>query len=478
MAIFNSKIITCVEISDGYIKLIQISSKAEASKVTTCAFKEFSPSEPEAGLKAFQEVLREHNIRPKELILSIPRQLVTTKNLRLPSQNPQEIDEMAGFQAVKQIPYSKEDILYGFNLIEVDSEGYSKVLLVICHKDVVDKPLDILTRAGLMPLKVTLSSFGILNWLNLNEELKQYSETSPVAVIDCDSLTSDIVIGYKGKLVYTRGLTFGVSEGGAYSQRLIDEIDRSFSMYEKESEMPRPTEAIFTGMISELTRSKEEIGRSLNMKVSFLGSFENVPSELAPQSQPFTALASFSSLIGAPGQEAVDLLPKAIKTTTTMRTKKRQLVMSLVLLSIIILVLSSLVWNKMHQKQLLLKVLELRLKDTSPVASEAERMRAATEIIRSQLKKKTEALDVLNELHKIVPPQIYLALYTYDNEKVELKGTSEVLSDVFKLVTILENSPYFQNVEVRYATKRKISNQEFVDFEISCPLSRNAKGGR
>ncbi len=70
-----------------------------------------------------------------------------------------------------------------------------------------------------------------------------------------------------------------------------------------------------------------------------------------------------------------------------------------------------------------------------------------------------------------MPPQIYLALYTYEEDRVDLKGTATVLSDVFKFVTILENSPYFQNVEVRYATKRKIGDQELVDFEISCPLS-------
>lgn len=476
MAIFNHKIITSVEISDRYIKLLQISSRGTETKVIACVFKELSTTDPEACATVLEGILKEYNIKPKDLVLTIPRQSVTIRNIKLPSQNLREIDEMVGFQAVKQIPYPREEIAYGYNIFGVDSERYSKIILVICHRDATERPIGILNNCGLNPTKVTLSSFGLLNWFTLNSELKERSKGSPIILVDCDIGSSDIAIAYDDKLIYTRGLTFGSAEGQRYHEKLADEIDKTLPIYAKETQAARPKEAVFTGIISELAHSKGELERALNMKVDFIDSFMHIPLNISSIFQPNVTLASYSSLIGtAIGPEEVDLLPKALKLTKVAMTKKKELAISSILALVVILLVSFVIWSKINQNVNSLRRLELKLSDTTPLASKIEKMRLASDVIKSQLSKKSEALDVLNELHKIVPPQIYLALYTYEEDKVELKGTANVLSDVFKLVTILENSPYFQNVEVRYATKRKIGKQELVDFEITCPLSPNAK---
>lgn len=462
LPIFNSNITTAVEISKKYIKVVQVTTAGTEVKVTASSLKEYPASDNAAAAKALQQILKEHNIKPKNLILSIPRQYVTTKNLRLPSRDSREIDEMSGFQAVKQIPYPKEEIVYGSYVIGIDAEGYSKVMLTICHRDVIEGPLAILRECGLMPTRVTLSSFGLLNWFNLKGDLRKRSEALPIILVECNNDSSDIAVVHKGKLIYTRGLTFGSNEAEGYAERLAEEINKTLPVYEKETEAGRPAEALFTGNITEPERSKSVLEASLNMRVECIGSFEGGPQ------------ASYSSVLGAGlGLEGVDLLPKELKAAKEAKTKKNELIVSAALLLAVITALSFVVWNKMHQKTVALKTAESRLKEITPEAQKIEKMRLAAEVIKSQSKKKSEALDVLSELHKIVPPQIYLSMYNYDEEKVELKGTASVLSDVFRLVTTLENSPYFQNVQVRYATKRQIGGQEFVDFEIACPLSAN-----
>ena len=45
------------------------------------------------------------------------------------------------------------------------------------------------------------------------------------------------------------------------------------------------------------------------------------------------------------------------------------------------------------------------------------------------------------------------------------------LSSVFKLLPILEESPYFKNVKINYANKRTFKHKEFADFEIVCALT-------
>lgn len=476
MSIFKRRITTSIEISDTYIKVIQILPKGQSEKVIACVFKEFSPEDPDAPGEELKKLLKEHNIKPLNVVLTIPRQSVTTKILKLPSQNPLEISEMAGFQATKQIPYPKEEIAYGFNVIGVDPQGYSSVMLVICHKDVIERPLGILRGRGINPAKVTLSSFGLLNWFNLNSELRKKSESSPLILVDYDKASVDIAIVYMGKLLYTRGLTFGPSEGENNFAGLRSEIGKTLNSYEKESETIRADEAVFTGNISGLSGLKGELERSMDMKVEIVDPFGRVPLNIASSRyREHIARTSYSSLIGAAvGGEEVDLIPKALKISRAAGIKKKKLAI-LAILSIAVIASASLtVWNKIHQRQLALETLESELKDIAPAAEEIEKMRLSSEVIKSQLSKKSEASDILSELYKIVPPDIYLVLFAYEDEKVELKGTASVLSDVFKLVTILENSAYFQNVKVRYATKRKIGGEELIDFEISCPMGSTA----
>jgi Tfp pilus assembly PilM family ATPase/Tfp pilus assembly protein PilN len=466
-------ITTAVEISKKYIKVVQLTAAGAEVKVTSCVLKEYPPADNAAAAQALQQALKEHNIKTKNVFLSIPRQYVTTKSLRLPSQDPREINEMAGFQAVKQIPYPREEIIYGPYVVGVDPEGYSKVILTICHRDVIEGPLAVLRDCGLLPARVTLSSFGLLNWFNLNDGLKKRSEGSPVILVECDTDSSDITVIHKERLIYTRGLTFGAGEEG-YVERLTEEINKTLPIYEKETEAGRPAEAFFTGNITEVERSKDLLESSLNMRVECAGSFSHLPLDVPDASWPYISQASFSSVAGSSlGPAGADLLPGDLKILREAKTRKKEFTVSGALLAAVIIALSLVLWNKIHHKAEVLKTLESKLSAIAPEAQKIEKMRMAADVIKSQLSKKSEALDVLNELHKIVPSQIYLSMYNYDEGKVELKGTTGVLSDVFRLVTILENSPYFQNVQVRYATKRKIGEQEFVDFEIVCPLSAN-----
>ena len=43
------------------------------------------------------------------------------------------------------------------------------------------------------------------------------------------------------------------------------------------------------------------------------------------------------------------------------------------------------------------------------------------------------------------------------------------MSDVFKFITTLENSPYFENVKTTYTTTKKEEEDiEYAEFEIIC----------
>jgi Tfp pilus assembly PilM family ATPase len=475
MGLFNDKTKTAIEIRESEIKVVQISVNGPDVAIEACV-SEVIPSD---GAKTASEILRNilktYNIKPKETILVIPRQSVTTKTLSLPSLDPAEIEEMAGFQAIKQIPYPKEEIAYGASLIETTSEGYSKVMLVICHRDMVERPLEVLRSCGLAPSKVTLSSFGIINWLRMDREFMAGFVAAPAIVVECDKAATDIVIADKERVIYTRGLTFGSGEGGDYIERLKEEILRTLAAFEKESLALKPVIAVFTGYMSAIEAHKEYLEKALGIKVEFKDPFRIFPSGIPEKFRSFASSGSFSSLIGnAAGPERVDLLPRKFKTAQSVKVRRDEAVVSIALAAAVLILISFAVVNKLHQKEELLKMLESKLAAVAPSARDIGTKKEISDIVTAESSHRTRPLLVLNEFYRIAPSSINLVLYKYEEGKVDIKGTASALSEVFRFVKLLDDSSYFENVEVKYAAKRKAQDVEFVDFEISCPLSGKA----
>ena len=472
MGLFTDKTKTAIEIRESEIKIVRISVSSSGASIEACLSEVIPSNDAGSASETLRKILKNYNIRSKETILVIPRQSVTTKTLSLPSHDPAEIEEMAGFQAIKQIPYPKEEIAYGASLIETTAEGYSKVMLVICHKDMVERPLEVMRSCGFSPSKVTLSSFGILNWLRMDPEFMAGAGAAPIIVVECDKSATDIVIADKERIIYTRGLTFGSGEGGDYIERLKEEISRTLATFEKEPLTLKPARAVFTGYFPGMEAHKESLEKAMGIKIEFRDPFKIFPSGIPEEFRPFASSGSFASLIGnAAGPGWVDLLPKKFKAAQSVKIRRDEAVVSFSLAAVVLILISLAVVNKLHQKEELLRMLELRLKKIAPSAQDTGRKKEIADIVRTESSQRTRPLLVLNELYRIAPSSINLALYKYEEGRVDIKGTASALSEVFKFVKLLDDSPHFEKVEVKYAAKRKAREVEFVDFEISCPLS-------
>ena len=472
MGIFPNKIRTAIEIRETEIKIAQISDSGTGIEVVSCISEEAPSNDARSVAETLQRSLKKNKITAKDVTLVIPRQSVTTKTLSLPSRDPAEREEMAGFQAIKQIPYPKEEIVYGVSPIEASAEGFSKVMLVICHRDAIERPVSILKDCGLVPSRVTLSSFGMMNWFRLNSDLKEAAGAAPVILIECDRTVTDIAVADKDRLIYTRGISFGTAEGGNYAEKLDEEISRTIASFEREALMLKPTLAVFTGDISGLAEHRDLLARSMGLKVELIDPFKPFPAA----SRFSDSRVSFSSSIGnAIGPDKVDLLPREMRIAHYAKSKRNEFLVSLFLGIAVIMLVSASVLIKIREKEESLKMIDRRLNKIAPAAMDIGKMKAVTDALKSQSAQRSQPLVILNELYRITPPSINLALYRYEGGEIDIKGTASVLSDVFKYVTSLDDSPYFENVEVKYAAKRKIQEIELVDFEIVSKLSNKAK---
>ena len=99
----------------------------------------------------------------ESVLISIPRNLVTVRNLQLPTTDPRELEEMVNLQAVKQTPFLKEEIIADYHVVRSSPEGFTDVILVTTHRSVPNSNLNTLDEANLQAEGVRLSSQGVFH---------------------------------------------------------------------------------------------------------------------------------------------------------------------------------------------------------------------------------------------------------------------------------------------------------------------------
>jgi Tfp pilus assembly protein PilN len=87
--------------------------------------------------------------------------------------------------------------------------------------------------------------------------------------------------------------------------------------------------------------------------------------------------------------------------------------------------------------------------------------------IKSKIDTKSVALNYILEVSRLLPVELVVTGLTFQkDDSLVIKGRAAEMSDIFKFITTLDASPYFQQVQTRYTTRKKIKNQDINEFEI------------
>ena len=86
--------------------------------------------------------------------------------------------------------------------------------------------------------------------------------------------------------------------------------------------------------------------------------------------------------------------------------------------------------------------------------------------------------DVIHELLRLMPQDLSLrSIYLDEQRRLSVQGYAQAATSVNNFQAGLVKSAAFAEVNLEYATKRKIFNMEVTDFKISFKLS-GVKEGR
>lgn len=133
------------------------------------AFSEGEVVAPDLLSQALKDFFSEHKLS-KRVRLGIANQKVAVRLVRLPYvENPEELESAVRFKAQDEIPMPLDQAVLDYRVVAYtqNDEGIRQmdVIVVAARREMIDVLLDTMGRAGLRPVGIDLSAFGMIRAL-------------------------------------------------------------------------------------------------------------------------------------------------------------------------------------------------------------------------------------------------------------------------------------------------------------------------
>ena len=468
-----------IDLSSNNLKIAHVSSSLNKKELVSISSRNISGLSDDDISKIIGVSFNELGVKKSSIVNIIPSHLVITKNIEIPSTDPQEIKEIINLQAGRHTPYSREEIIVDYIEIGTYKNSYTKILLVIVGRNIVKRQFEILRKAGLKVEKFLLGPEG-LAWSAKNI-LRLKTEDSPVSVIHVDEAFTDFLIIFKNKPVFIRNIPIGTqhltAERELYQMKFVEELKRSLEAYQSEDIEKNPNMIVLTGAVEEASSLAGVLNDNLHLPTRCIPYFRNLLiSEGGLKAVSSEKRLSFLNIIAslfACDEMKVDLIPEEIKLRKALEERGRDLIKTGILILTIFILIFSLLISNIYFNNAYLKKLNTKYEPLSKEAKELENDFSKVSLIRNYLASRGYSLEILTELYNVTPEDMEISDVRFDAQgRFSIRGTAESMSSVFSFVDNMEKSKYFKEVKTKYTTKRKEGTRDVTDFEIACLLEK------
>lgn len=474
-----------LEIGEDWIKLLGLVQAGQEKKITCLEAISINGANELLKSEKIGQFLKKNNFKPQYTYILHPSQNLTTRILSLPSTDPNEIKDIIALQAVKQTPYTKEEISTGFHIIDSDGTGYSRVFLAISHRDVASAYFRIGEFGGVSANQINISLEGVRSWYEAANLAKE-RETATV-LLDVDWASTEVLILQGSKMIFSRSMSFGLKHleerTMAVETEFLPELQRSLDAGAPELKGAVISRIILTGISKKIQDAVPVIARELSLPCEYVFNFQPFAEKVAQTLQDSIqkCSCSFAALLGFafnPHPADINLIPSQIEAKKGLEDRAKDLAILGSLLLALVMLISVISFEKIYKKDQYLKYLKSEYSKIEAPAEEVERVVAKMKLASEQLNIGGNLLDVLYEITEVLPPNIYLTSVQYNalESNMVIRGMSEEMSAVFKLLSTLEAAPHLEFVKTRSVTKRKIDDKEMAEFEISAEIATSKQG--
>lgn len=210
-----------IEINPDRISLAQLSKKGtqyklikyQSLEVPEGIFEEGQITDSTALAELIDQLLKEAKIKPKQVATAVPMREAIIRILPIPAElNDVELQDMVlNHEASLYLPYPREEVDLDYQKLGyfVDEDGIEKVqvLLVATRRENTDTYLETFQQAGLKVNILEINSFALIR--TIKEQLKQFTESEAVVLVDIEFDSTEIAIIVEGVPQFSRTIPIG-----------------------------------------------------------------------------------------------------------------------------------------------------------------------------------------------------------------------------------------------------------------------------
>ncbi|MDD5132177.1 MAG: type IV pilus assembly protein PilM [bacterium] len=513
---FWPKVVTSIDIGTTAIKIIQRKRTSHGWIVTEAVKKEIpleirmNDQESRDFIVAF---LREsfsqssHELKAN-IILSVNRGSAIIKFIKLPSTDGDEISKMLPFEIEKHLPVSLGKAVISSQIVGEDIEGetrISNIALVMVRRDIVDERISLLSAAGLKPVMINLSSFGLYNRFKQLYGNNQESQ----AIIEIGTNNTEVNIISDGKLKFTRSAPIGGAtlnqilqknlkinlleservklaepvferselqkSSRAWGEELVREINQSLDSFRLENKTTEITKLLISGGGSELPGLKEFLEQKLGIPTIYLGATQDEAEKTEgshPENKPSLQIALGLALqLSGKSWPGINLVPADILDTRSNIKKKKYSILLAVIVGVLVIYASAHSYLVLDNKKKEIARINTELAAIKDDVAQARDLQKKTVLYRGWLDDRSQVLEGLRVISVAATPEIYIDHLVYDSlGQVSIRGKTKSYIAVTRFVLQLDQAHHFAKVAMKESREAQYGNQNLIEFAIDCQL--------
>ncbi|WP_034334873.1 type IV pilus assembly protein PilM [Deinococcus misasensis] len=224
-----------LEIGASAIKIVELNPgsppdliKAVSTPTPSGTMQDGQVFEPKALAEEIRRLIREHDIKTKQVITTIPNQAAVTRNIFVPVMDRRELDESIKWEAERYLPYAVDDVVLDYDLLDNPKDvqndtGQMEIVIAAAPKDIIYRYVEVLKLAGLEPIAIDVKPFAALRALRgslMGSHLSKstltggtYSEQGEVAVMLDIGASSTVIALVRGdRLLMTRNISIAADD--------------------------------------------------------------------------------------------------------------------------------------------------------------------------------------------------------------------------------------------------------------------------
>jgi general secretion pathway protein L len=389
--------------------------------------------------------------------------------VELPSAAKENLRKVLEYELAKYIPFSPEDALFDFQILE-EKENILRVMLVIMRKEDVNEHLDLFKRVGISPQAIEISSTGAINLFYYDQHPSQQGS---LALVDVEKQSFEFYFFEKG--------IFKEDLHGLFIQEeeRAKELTDAYRLAVMKGLGPKDEkQSLFVFGEEAHETLVEKLRPGVMGDIQLAQSFRRVQMSNGLQNLRASYPSIGLALRGLTKTRwNINLLPLNLRKKVTRFGLYLALSLSAVA---VFLALTWMIHPLLQERKELQRVLA-QLKEMKPRVDAIEAVQKNKDLLEKEVQEfvtlkrdETSKLEILRELSDILPSSVWIWNMKLKPKDVEINGFASSASD---LIAILDKSPLFEKVEFSSpVTKERRATGDTAErerFRISAKIERS-----